>query len=191
MRYFSGKGKSFLQSFTWVGVMLLLMGLAFLSVAIVIQLIALRPEDISYYKNGIRQPSSEETVSFFRLIFLLAFGLVGLGLSIGGGVCLRRAAGRRSQARQLKARGVYLTACVTDYEPSAIRINNRSVARIRCAYDAPDGRTYVFKSGLLRMDPYPFLIEGQLRVYYDPNNMSRYFVDVDESAGVGTRMIEL
>lgn len=191
MQYKNGKSKSFLQSFIWIGVMLLGMGLVFLSVAIVMQLVPLRPEDISYYANGVRQPSTEGTVSSFRLIFLLAFGLVGLGLSVGGGVSLGRAAMRRSQARRLKAEGARLTAYLTDYEPSGIRVNNRSVARIRCAYNAPDGKTYIFKSGLLRIDPYPFLTEGQLCVYYDPNNMSRYFVDVDESAGVGDRMIEL
>lgn len=191
MQYSNGKQKSFLQSLTWVSVMLLVMGLVFLSVAIILQLVPLQPEDITYSVNGVRRPSTQETVSTFRLIFLLVFGLIGLGLSTGGVISLVRSAGRRSRESQLKAEGAYLTAYVTDYAPSAVRVNNRSLARIRCAYNAPDGSTYIFKSGLLRMDPYPYLTEGQLRVYYDPNNMSRYFVDVDESAGLGGRVVEL
>lgn len=191
MQYTGRNQKSFLQSFTWVGVMLLVMGLIFLGVAIVMQLIPLQPEDMTYYENGVRQPATEDTVVFFRMMFLLLFGLMGLGLSIGGGLSLVRSARRRSMAQQLKAEGARLTAYLTDYEPSSIRVNNRSVARVRCSYNAPDGTTYIFKSGLLRMDPYPYLTDGQLRVYYDRNNMSRYFVDVDESTGIGSRVVEL
>lgn len=191
MQYSRGKERSFLQSFTWAGVMLLLLGLVFLAAAIITQLIPLRPEDATYYVNGVRQPGTEETVSTVRMVFLLVFGLLGLGLSIGGGVSLWRAARRRALAQQLKAEGAHLTAKLADYEPSSIRVNNRTTARIRCAYNAPDGKTYLFKSGLLRMDPYPYLTEGQLKVYYDPNDMSRYFVDVDESAGFGSRVVEL
>ena len=80
------KQKSFLQSFRWVGIMLLAMGAAFLIVALVMQLVPIDPASMHIYSNGIPQPATEETVRIFRLIFLLVFGIIGLGLAIAGSI---------------------------------------------------------------------------------------------------------
>ncbi|MFV0412413.1 MAG: DUF3592 domain-containing protein [Oscillospiraceae bacterium] len=191
MPYTAGRQKSFLQRFVWVGILLLALGAVFGGVAIFIQLIPLAPGSISMYANGVLQPSTEETVRTFRLIFLLSFGSVGLGLAVAAAIVILRNILHSRQARRLKAEGAMVTAEIVGYAPSAIYINRRSLLRLRCAYAAPDGKTYIFKSGLLRMDPAPYLSAGQVTVYYDPNNIRHYFVDVDGSAGAGSQIVEL
>ena len=171
--------------------MLLAMGLAFLSVALIMQLIPISPENFTYRVNGIRQPSTEESVAVFRLSFLLAFGISGLGLMLAGGIVAGQAAARKKRALRLKNEGMCVTARATEITPTGVRVNRRCLTHLSCAYAAPGGITYIFKSGTLRMDPMPYLNQGEVKVYYDRNNMKRYFVDVDGSAGMGSRVIEL
>lgn len=191
MEYNEGKQKSFLQSFAWVGIMLLVLGSVFLGVAVVMQLVPLNPENMSIYSNGLRQPSTKETVRTFRLIFLLVFGILGLGMAIAGSIVAGRARAQRRLACRLKEEGVCLTAEVAGISPSAVRVNYRSLVRVRCSYTDFGGRTYIFKSGLLRMDPMPYLPQGYVNVYHERDNISRYFVDIDGSVGLGTRVVEL
>lgn len=189
--YNVGKQKSFHQSFGWFGAILFIMGIIFLGVAIVIQLIPMSPEDMRVYVNGVQQPATEDTVHMFRMIFLLVFGFIGLLLFIIGGIVIGRNAGQRRLAKQLKQEGAKLTAQAVECTPSMIRVNRRMTARLVCSHTALNGQTYIFKSGLLRQNPYPYLQQGKVYVYHDRNNMSRYFVDVDESIGLGSRVIEL
>jgi len=185
------KPKSFYQSFTWVSIMLLAMGCIFLAVGIGMQLVPMSPEDISYYHNGIRQPSTEATLRSFRLIFLLCFGLIGAVLAAVGGILLVRWSIRRRRNQRLKQEGTRITAVVADYTPATVRVNHQYMTRLQCTYNTPGGKTYIFKSGYLRMDPVPYLHEGEITVYYERNNMKNYFVDVDGSIGLGSKVVEL
>lgn len=183
--------QTFMQSLHWTGYILLLMGFIFLCVAVVIQLVPLSPENMSTYVNGVRQPTTEHSVNTFRLVFLLTFGLIGLILAIVGGVITHRRIKRRRNAAQLKENGVRLIAQAVDYESSNVNINNRNLVRLCCAYTDFSGKTFIFKSDLLRMDPWPYLDEGKVTVYHDRDNMSRYFVDIDGSVGLGSKVVEL
>jgi len=183
--------RSFLQNFAWVGIMLLAMGFVFLSVAVGSQYILTDPSSVNYYVNGIKQPDTMETLQSARLLFLLLFGGFGLGAMIPGFVICLRAWLRGKQIRRLKAEGEYLSARNVGLEPTAVRINRQPLMRLRCAYTDNKGTTYVFKSASLRCDPEPFLADGKVDVYYDRNDMSCYFVDVDGSIGLGERVVEL
>lgn len=191
MRYQGRKPKSFVQSFSWIGGLLLAMGILLFAVAIVMQLVPLSPADMNVYINGVRQPATSETVRIFRMSFLLAFGVAGLGLAVGGGVVIGRRKAQRGRNRRLKEEGLCLTAEASGYAPSNVRVNHRMLTRLVCAYTDGSGRTFLFKSGLLRMDPMPYLPQGQVQVYCDRDDMSRYFVDVDGSVGLGDRLVEL
>lgn len=191
MRYNGKKGKSFVQSFTWVGLLLLALGVVFIVVAAVMQLVPLSPANMHMYTNGIQRPATEETVRIFRLVFLLTFGIIGLLLAIAGGIVAGQQAARRRRAKRLKKEGVRITAEVMDYSLSAVRINYRFLTRLRCAYKDSDGTTYIFRSDILRADPAPYLQQGQVDVYHDRNDISKYFVDVDGSAGLSSKIVEL
>ena len=192
MPYNATRQRSFLWNFTWVGIMLLAMGVVFLGVAVLMQLVPINSETLSVYVDGVRRPSTEETVHTFRLVFLLSFGIVGLGLAIAGGLVAGYIGLRRRLARRLKEEGVCITAEAVEYALFAVNANHRNMAScLRCAYTAPDGKTYIFRSGALRINPMPYLNQGQVNVYYDRDDMKRYFVDVDGSVGLGERIVEL
>jgi len=180
--------KSFLQSFAWVGIMLLLMGCFFLMFAIIIQIIPMNPGDVTVRYNGEPMPSTEASVSFFKLIFLFGFGTPALILMSIGGILFGRTLGRKKRNRKLIEDGACVNADVIEYAHSAIRVNGRAMNYLRCAYTM-EGKTYVFKSGLLRMNPAPYLSQNKVKVYYDRANMKRYFVDIDGS--LNTEICEL
>ncbi|MDR0469433.1 MAG: hypothetical protein LBH09_05615 [Peptococcaceae bacterium] len=190
--YYGVRGKkSFLQSFTWVGFFLLAMGVIFLAIATTMQMIPMDVSDVHMYRNGLEMPATLESLKTFRLIFLLAFGIPGLVLLIIGGIVTMRGGAQRSLSRRLKEEGEHLIAEVTSPIPTNVSVNHRALMRLQCAYLDADGTTFLFKSGILRADPTPFLNQGQVDVYYDRRDMSRYFVDVDGSAEMNTKVIEL
>jgi len=191
MHYPQSKGKSFLYHFTWVGILLLSMGLLFLCIALLMQFIPIHPDSVALYYNDVRQPSTPETVQSARLLFGLIFGGIGVILGCIGTLILAKKWIARGRAERLKAYGTCVKATVTDCAASAMHINGRYFSRLNCAYLDSSGITYIFKSGALRMDPSPYLTDGTVTVYYDEHNMRHYFVDVDDSIGIGSKVIEL
>ena len=180
--------QTFLQSFAWVGTMLILMGCVFLAIALVMQLVPLSPADIAHYEDGVLQPPTDAGLRLFRLTFLLAFGTPSLILCTVGGVIWGADIARKKRNMRLKEDGVCVTANIIEYASSAVMVNRRRQLFIRCAYEK-DRQIYIFKSGLLRMNPSHFLPQNTVKVYYDRENMKRYFVDVDGS--VTTKICEL
>lgn len=191
MENIESKPKSFLQSFTWIATALMIMGGVFLAIAIVIQLIPLNPEHITVNIDGVRQTSTEETLDMFRWIFLLSFGIPGSIMLVAGGIVAGQKVLRDKRDQRLKEDGVRVTAEVTGFENSFLRVNHQRLPRLQCAYKTLDGKTYIFKSRLLRLDPSAYLKDSKVQVYYDKDNMKRYFVDVDGSVGVGEKVIEV
>lgn len=183
--------QSFLQSFTWVWVMLLFMGLLFAGVALAVQLVPMSPQSITYTRNGVLQPPTEETLRAFRSLFLLAFGVPGVLLLTAGGIVGGRAHQRKKLAAQLRKEGTCLQAAAQDFVPSNVRINHHPVLRLRCAYTDAGGITYLFRSDYLRYDPLPYLPNGLVRVYVDVENPRRYFVDIDGSVQANHTIVEL
>lgn len=191
MQYSKVRPKSFLQSFMFVGAALLSLGLVFLIAAAVVQLIPIDPNSVNLYINGIRQPPTQETVRTFRLLFLLIFGIFAVAAAGAGGALIGRAALKRRGAESLKENGTCLTATVVAFSPSRVSVNHGRLQRLVCSYTDFRGQTYIFKSDLLRNDPVPFLPNGEVKVYHDREDMRMYFVDVDGSIGIGTRVMEL
>ena len=183
--------KSFLYNFMWVGIMLLVMGILFGAVGVVVQLLPLAPDQISYYHNGVQMPPTQETLRSFKALFLYLFGGFGVVMLTIGGILLGRNITAKKRCEELRARGVPVYAKPYESTPSNITVNNRRLMRLRCIYNDSSGTAYVFKSGLLRADPTPFLQDGRVLVYYDQYQMDRYFVDIDGSIAAGARIVEL
>ncbi|MBP1039635.1 hypothetical protein I6N95_01310 [Vagococcus sp. BWB3-3] len=175
--------KSFLQSFRWVSFFLMAFGLVFICVGLIMQVVRIGPENFNSYVNGVRQPYTESGVKLFRLVFLLAFGGVGLITLTIGTIILWRFQHKKRLFRRLKDEGVKIVAEVVEYSPSAVTVNRRHLMRLLCSYTTTNGQHYLFKSGLLRRDPGPYLTDDQVTIYYDRENMKRYFVDIDGSVG--------
>jgi len=191
MNYDGHRPKSFIYSFTWVGIFLLSMGLLFLGIAVILQFAPLDPAEITVYRNGIRLPATEDTVREFRLIAGLIFGGLGAIMAVIG-ICLTgHMLSKRRKARRLVEEGVCVIAKATDYGMTAVRTNRKYMGRLHCAYTDKYNVAYIFKSQSLRMDPRPYLLEEKVTVYYDDADMKHYFVDVDGSIGLGERVIEL
>ena len=185
------KPESFIYNFKWVGIMLLVMGIFFMGIAVVIQLIPIDYQDIYHYQNGVQQVSTPGTLRTFRLIFLLTFGLIGLILAMIAVIIFGRMRGAKKREQILKQEGTKVVATLTGYCASSVLVNGRRINRLQCAYTDFMGDTFIFKSRMLRMDPAHFLKNNEIAVYYERNNMKNYFVDVDGSAGIGTRLFEL
>ena len=188
---YSGKSKSFIMSFAWVGLILMAMGIVFISVAVITHLAPIEPGQVSVYYNDVRQPDTPETVESFKRVFNWSFGGIGIALmAISMGIFSRKYF-INMRNRRLMEEGVCVVAGVTGLTAGNVRVNNVPVRCLQCSYTDGDGTTFIFKSGALRMDPTSYLPDGQIKVYYDPNNMKRYFVDVDGGIGLGTRVVEL
>jgi len=164
------------------------------------QVIPINPEAMTLYVNGVHQPATEATLRTFRLIFLASFGIIGLIFSLIGGLLIWRFRIKRRRSAHLKRDGARLEAVVIGLETAYQHRRNASFgitnvrflpSYLRCAYETSNGETYIFKSDLLRADPTPFLRDDKIKVYYDRENMSKYFVDVDGSIELGSRVFEL
>lgn len=177
------KQKSFLYTFGWVGFIFIAMGILFASVGIFMQLMTINGDNFHMTVNGVVQPYNEENERIFRLIFLLAFGGVGVLLMTIGGIFIGRARYKKRVTRRLKEEGLRLLADVVEYSPSVVRVNNHRTMRLVCSHTTSAGDHYLFKSGLLRRNPDPYLADGQVTVYYERDNLKHYFVDVDGSVG--------
>lgn len=185
------KQKSFLQNFTWVGIMLLIMGIIWMIIGVSVQFAVTDPDDLTVYQSGVMQATTTQDIFIFRMVFLLMFGLMGLAFTVAGVIIIIKMMIRRKRLMQLKAEGAHIVAEIADYVESNIRVNYRRVGRRQCSYTGADGITYIFKTPYLRMDPAPYLDGGKVHVYYERDNMKKYVVDVDGSIGLGNKVVEL
>ena len=142
-----------------VGLVFLLFGISALLVALPVLL---------HVKNA------DPDVRFLPFIFL------GLGILflIVGITCMTVLCRRRSRNEQLVKNGFYVTARVRDIYPNEnIRINGRSPFVLECHYKDPTtGTVHVFKSENIMFYPIDAK-DTDIRVYVDPQNPDRYYVD--------------
>ena len=154
-------------SFKWVAWMLIGMGALFAIICgVVIGAVG---------ANGSLPP--EEFVRF-RLGFSLGFGGAALGLLIAGAIVFAIYHGREMRARALVGHGHYVMAEVIGIQTSHVRTGHNFLLHLRASYQHTDGRTYIFRSPLLHYDPSAMLMDNQVKVYLDPQDIRRYFVDV-------------
>uniref|UniRef100_UPI00403F6605 hypothetical protein n=1 Tax=Candidatus Enterococcus willemsii TaxID=1857215 RepID=UPI00403F6605 len=174
------KNKSIYSNFKWVAWLLIGMGVLFLVPAIVMQFVPIGPDNFNLTLNGVRQPYTEANAALFRRIFLYAFSAPTLILFIIGGVILFYHIRKTKKENDLREMGTYLIAGNLEVGYSSIRVNYRHQIFLTCSYVDEKGNNYLFKSRPLRYDPRAFL-NGQVKVYYQPDNISNYFVDVEGS----------
>ena len=165
-------------------------GVIQLFVGIVIGLL-IDTENVTIRVNGVARQATSSEGSNFRLLFLLIFGILGIVLTTIGIILSIRMMKRKKENLWLKQSGKCVLAEVTSYESTGITVNDRRLPRVYCRYIDDKGRTYIFKSGALRTDPSPYLTDNQIKVYYDRQDISNYFVDIDGSVGLGTKVFEL
>ena len=190
MQTYDGKRKSFTMKMSWIGVLFLVLGIVFLSVGLIMQIVSLQPESFTSFQNGVQAVGTAETVRIFRLIFLLTFGLIGLVFLCIGLVMLIRNRMKRRMERALVETGVRVSAKVTGTIMSNMQVNYRFLERLTCIYER-NGITYEFKSEPLRQNPMEYLPDGMVAVYFDRDNMRRYFVDIDGTVSAKTKIVSL
>ncbi len=62
-----------------------------------------------------------------------------------------------------------------------LSINGRRPFILTCRYTHTDGKVYIMRSSNLKYDPSEFIEGNEIKFYYDPNDYSKYFVDVEGS----------
>ena len=164
--------KKIIVSHKWVGWMLLGMGAGFAAVGAAVGL--------PVYWFGSLQPRE---AAIFLIAFLASFGGVALGLMIAGGIVLAVLSSRTKRAEELRQNGTMVWADVVDVSAEPLHSINtmhpwRAFVRLRCKYEHTNGKTYIFRSPALRYDPTQMLPDGRVKVYYDRNDITRYFVDI-------------
>jgi len=146
--------------------------------------------------NGVYRQMTMNEVWMFRGIFGGVFGLIGLVFLIVAFVLLKGGSKRRREIELLKREGMMIVADVTGCEQNinhAVRINGGAQINyeLTCSHTDVMGQTFIFTSDPLRKDPTPFLQDSKVNVYCDRRAMNPYFVDIDESIGLGSRVFEL
>ena len=169
------KKKSFIYQTWWMGLIPILIGLVFVSVATMMQVIPMTGVNI----NGV-YTESISAIRTFRLIFLAAFGGIGFLLLVIGLCLIGYAKSQKNKNQSLKEQGIKISAEVIDFQSTALSVNHRRLSRLACTAKI-NGTDYIFKSQPIRLNPLPFLKNNRVDVYYDLGNMKRYFVDVDGS----------
>lgn len=176
------KKKSIYYSLTWVSVLLVVLGAIFLVVALGMQLIPIGPESFRYQINGVYQPYNANSLQVFRYIFLASFGLPGLILfGFGFGLLIYQKI-KEKRAQELKQGGKEILCHQLELAYSSVQVNRQYKSYLTCIHTDKKGQTFIFKSRLLRYDPRPFL-DDSVKVYYDRQDMRRYFVDIEGSMG--------
>ena len=167
------------MSFRWVGVMLICMGIIFLGVGTF----------VGYYALTSGEIPAEEIVAL-SVAFLGMFGGFGVIVLAVGVIILVKAAGAARLKERLIEEGNYVWAELQDVSKNyTVRINGHSPFVLRCRYRHSDGKTYVFKSRYLRYDPQDMIAGERVRVWFDRDDISKYYVDVEGS--VDNDLIEL
>lgn len=174
------KKKSIYVNYSWVGYLLIGMGLAFFIPAFIMQVVSFGPENFNFTVNGVRQPYTVENLLMFRRIFLFAFGTPATILVLIGSVIFVLQRRKKKRMEELKQEGQMIVCQNLEIGYSAIQVNHQYQMLLNCSYTDQKGDTYLFKSRTLRYDPRPYL-NGQVNVYHERENIKNYVVDVEGS----------
>lgn len=124
----------------------------------------------------------EARIDSFASLWFLPSLLGGMGtifLTIGGGLILVPALIRRADQRLLHEGRPIEAEFQGVNVNSAISVNGRCPYRVTAQWvDPATSRVRVFQSHDLWFDPTAYIKEKALKVYLDPNNPSRYYVDL-------------
>jgi len=163
--------KKITMDMRWIGWLLSGMGIFFLSAGIGIFLFVVNLEGLA--------PGEADVLS---LVFLGAFGGVGLILSTIGLILGRRFSRHKRLKERLSLEGNYIWADVVDISRnSSMHVNGQSPFVLRCKYQHSDGNNYIFTSPYLRYNPESMLSENKVKVWIDRHDIRKYYVDVEGS----------
>ena len=184
------KPESFVQNFIGAGVFFLLVVIGFTYAGVYLLSTPLNPEDWRTSLDGGRYPPTLETTKALLVGVLITFGLIVAASAAAAIFLLRYDSVRRKKEFELKESGKSVLARATEYKASFIHIFLRRLGRLLCECPV-DGQNHVFKSAVLYRNPMPYFHQGQVKVFYDPNNLRRCFVDVDGSADMDSQTSKL
>jgi len=110
----------------------------------------------------------------------VVFGAVGGPFLVIGIILAAVSARKRAMIRRVVEEGRFVMADVADIRPNySVEINGRCPYVLECHYrDPASGTLHVFRSRNLFFCPAE-TENRQVRVYVDPENFSRYYVDVE------------
>jgi hypothetical protein len=131
-------------------------------------------------------PDNAQINSFVSLwLFILIFAVVGGSFTITGMSLLffsmYATQVRAKNKQELQATGKILITHYTEIERNtSIKINRRSPYRLITQWHDPTtNRIHLFKSENIWFNPEEFVRDRTLKVYVDPNNYQRYYMDID------------
>lgn len=115
--------------------------------------------------------------------FLLCFGLLGALFLFLGVLFLAVPVRKRKLKQELLSTGRCLTAQISEITMNtSVSVNGRHPYVIQCFYEDPyTNEFHLFKSEDLLYDPSPMLKGDTIRVFVDPENYSRYYVDTESA----------
>ena len=116
------------------------------------------------------------------LLFLYIFGGIGLLFLLIGIPFLVVVLRKRKMIRMLLERGVQTQAVITAVTiDHGVRVNGRHPYRAECKVtDSVTGEVYLYSSPRV-MEDIHYLVGSTVTVYYDRNNRSRYYVDIESA----------
>ena len=120
-------------------------------------------------------------VNEISLIFLYAFGGLGMLFFILGVIFLTLEIRKRLRFNRLLQSGNYITAEISEINLNySVRINGRHPYVVVCRYQDMMGTIHLFKSRNLSFDP-GTLFQGQtVKIYVDGEDFKHYYMDIDE-----------
>ncbi len=115
-------------------------------------------------------------------LFALIFGGIGLLFFFIGLPFLTVGLKKRKTKLRLIETGVQATGIITDIEiDRTVRVNNRYLRKANCKVtDEYTGEIYLYSSESVTGN-IDYLVGRQVTVFYDPDDRSKYFVDLESA----------
>ena len=83
--------------------------------------------------------------------------------------------------KKLKENGIALNGVIHDIAVnSSVTINGRNPRKLVCEATLPNGETRYFESGNVSHMIHPSVIGRNIKIYVDPDNYDKYYVDAEE-----------
>lgn len=115
------------------------------------------------------------------LIFLYAFGGLGILFFVLGVIFLTLEIRKRLRCNRLLQSGNYITAEISEINLNYnVRINGRHPYIVICRYQDMSGTIHIFKSRNLSFHPDTLFLGQTVKIYTDSEDFKHYYMDIDE-----------
>ncbi len=136
-------------------------------------------QTVTVYYNPA-EPAEAQIEGMTELLLMgLIFGGIGLIFCSIGGIVIILYIRRLREIEWLKQNGTAVEAEFDSvFYDTSYKVNNKSPYRIRCRWINPyNSETMIFKSEYIWFDPEKYITSKTLRVFIDPGNPKKYYVD--------------